>query len=103
MEGVPAYGHPPECQVTSGRGFHIVWYDPRADHRTSEEKFYTFLDVSLSDKLIGESYGPQNKTFRRGANSGLSDELCDKNDIETRIAGMLRRWDIAGQERKFVI
>ena len=39
MEGVTVCGHHPECRVTFGRGGpHIVWWDPRTDHRTSLEK-----------------------------------------------------------------
>ena len=38
MEGVTVCGHHPECRVTFGRGGpHIVWRDPRTDHRTSLE------------------------------------------------------------------
>ena len=38
MEGVTVCGHHPECRVTFGRGGpHIVWWDPRTDHRTSLE------------------------------------------------------------------
>ena len=38
MEGVTVCGHHPECRVTFGRGGpHIVWSDPRTDHRTSLE------------------------------------------------------------------
>ena len=38
MEGVTVFGHHPECRVTFGRGGpHIVWLDPRTDHKTSLE------------------------------------------------------------------
>ena len=38
IEGVTVCGHHPECRVTFGRGGpHIVWWDPRTDHRTSLE------------------------------------------------------------------
>ena len=35
MEGVTVYGHHPECRLTLGT--HIVWLDPRTNHRTSLE------------------------------------------------------------------
>ena len=36
MEGVTVCGHHPECRVTFERGGpHIVWLDPRTDHRNS--------------------------------------------------------------------
>ena len=38
MEGDAVCGHHTECRVTFGRGGpHIVWLDPRTDHRTSLE------------------------------------------------------------------
>ena len=57
-------------------------------------RFQTFLDISLPEKLIGQSHRPQNKTFIRGASPGVSDELWDKNAIGGR------RWDVATQKRK---
>ena len=43
MEGVTLCGHHPECRVTFRRGGpHIVWRDPRTDHRTSLETISKF-------------------------------------------------------------
>ena len=44
MEGVTVDGHHPESRVIFGRGgHHIVWKDPRTDHRTSSETISNVL------------------------------------------------------------
>ena len=75
-------------------GHHIVWYDPRTDHRTSLE---TTSNVPLhipARVAYFKVHCPQNKIFIRGGNPGVSDELWDKNAIDGRIL------NVATQERK---
>ena len=42
-------------------------------------RFQTFLDISLSKKLIRKSHRPQNKPFIRGASPGVSYKRDDFN------------------------
>ena len=72
MEGVTVYGHSPECRVTFGRGNLILFGKiPVPTIELPWKRFQTFLDISLSEKLIGKSQRPQNKTFIRGASPGV--------------------------------
>ena len=96
-EGVTVCGHHPECRVSFGRGGpHIVWWDPRTDHRTSLETISNVPWHTPAREAYWKvaSHRPKNKTFIIGASPGVSDKLWNKNAIGGR------RWDVATQERK---
>ena len=74
MEGGP--WSPPECLVTFGRGgFILLDKIPGSIIELRKRQLQTFLDISLSDKLIRKSHRPQNKTFIRVKCSGVSDGI----------------------------
>ena len=86
MEGVTVYDHPPECHVTFGRGglLIILYKIPVPTLKLPYRRFQTFHEISLSEKLFGESHCPQNEIFIRAASRGVSDELLDENALGGR-------------------
>ena len=83
-----------EGRITIRKGRpHIVWKDPRTDHRTSLEANSNVQTYPFPTKLIGKSQRPYHRTFIIGACPSVSEELWDKYAIGGR------RWDVATQER----
>ena len=74
--------------------YKTIWSFTVSTIKLPKWRFQAFLDVSLFEKFIWKSRGPQDKTSIRGASPGISYKLRNKGAIGGR------GWNIASQERK---